>query len=165
MRSGREVLRTSSQFPVLGSQLKPLASAFLLGTENRELRTRISVIRSFHEPAAAQQVVYEAVEGDGFSVSQGEIPFVARPGFAFPQSPAKRQGPAFQRTSPCTSFCRQTRCTGWPFSRVTLARSGGRKRRRAVTAEFISEESGVLFCGDLCATSATKRRMRNPSGW
>src|SRR5579862_8437642 len=92
MRSGREVLRTSSQFPVLGSQLKPLASAFLLGTENRELRTRISVIRSFHEPAAAQQVVYEAVEGDGFSVSQGEIPFVARPGFAFPPIAGKAPG-------------------------------------------------------------------------
>src|SRR5579859_4950626 len=85
------------------------------------------------------------------------------------QSPEKRQGPAFQRTSPCTSFFRQTKDTGWPFSKVTCARNGGRKRRREVTADFATDEpraaaSDVFFCGVLRATSATKRRMRNPSG-
>src|ERR1051326_6793463 len=85
------------------------------------------------------------------------------------QSPEKRQGPAFQRTSPCTSFFRQTKDTGWPFSKVTFARNGGRKRRTAVTADFATAEisavaSEVSFREVLRATSATKRRMRNPSG-
>src|SRR5579872_7622759 len=78
------------------------------------------------------------------------------------QSPEKRQGPAFQRTSPCTSFFRQTKDTGWPFSKVTFARSGGRKRRRAVTADFATAEpsaaaSEVFFCGVLRARSEERR--------
>src|ERR1700716_39836 len=73
------------------------------------------------------------------------------------QSPEERQGPAFQSTLPCTSFFfEQTTWDGWPLSRVTLARRGGRKRRRAVTADF-SSAVWEEFWGSLsCAGLATK---------
>ena len=48
---------------------------------------------------------------------------------------------------------------------VTVSEEGGRKRRIAVIAELAWAESGLCFCGVFRATSATKRRMRNPSGW
>src|ERR1700689_3152102 len=56
-----------------------------------------------------------------------------------PQSPEVRHGPAFQSTLPCTSFFFvQTTRTSSPFSKVTVARSGGRNIRRAATAAFSS---------------------------
>src|SRR5271168_3693948 len=49
----------------------------------------LSVITSFHEPAASQQIVHEAVERNFCFVSQAvvlqsDVPLVAGPGFTFP---------------------------------------------------------------------------------
>jgi hypothetical protein len=59
----------SSQFPVSRFSVKtfcPEEKEF-----DRELRTEnfLSVIRSFHEPIATEQVVNQAVERDGLSIS------------------------------------------------------------------------------------------------
>lgn len=94
------------------------------------------------------------------------------------QSPEERHGPAFQRMFPVTSFFLQSTRTGWPFPNVTFARSGGRKRRRAVTGDCRSLDSSLGDCaGRACpelvegsarvtrVESLANRRMRNPSGW
>src|SRR5260370_7054233 len=80
------------------------------------------------------------------------------------QSPEKRQGPAFQSTSPCTSFFLHTKCAGWPFSRVTWARSGGRKRRIAVTIDFSFEVAG-FGGGFFWGNAPPKTALATPPGW
>src|SRR5579862_46075 len=50
-----------------------------------------SVIRSFHKPSAAEQVMHEAVERNRFSITKSEVPLIARPGFAIP--PVSREAP------------------------------------------------------------------------
>src|SRR5260370_28620617 len=54
-----------------------------------------SVIRAFHEPASAEQIVYESVEGNGVFVLQGDVPLIARPGFALPPIAGRAPGAGF----------------------------------------------------------------------
>src|ERR1700733_8687228 len=90
---------TSSQFSARTQRRRAL-------TENWEPRTEncFSVIRSFHEPSAAEQIVYETIERDGFSVAQGEVPFVAGPGFAFPPVAGKAPGAGLPEDIPLHVF-------------------------------------------------------------
>src|SRR5579863_10510240 len=43
-----------------------------------------SVIRTFHEPASAEQIVNQAVESNIVCVLQSNVPFIAGPGFPLP---------------------------------------------------------------------------------
>ena len=54
-----------------------------------------SVVCSFEEPHASEQVVHKTVERDSIAVAQGKIPFVTGPGFAFPPVAGKAPGAGF----------------------------------------------------------------------
>src|SRR5258706_2325404 len=43
-----------------------------------------SVIRSFYKPASTEQIVHQSVESGAICILQGDIPLIARPGFALP---------------------------------------------------------------------------------
>src|ERR1700693_5698832 len=77
------------------------------------------------------------------------------------QSPELRQGPAFQSTVPCTSFFLQPTRTSSPFSQVTVARNGGRNKRRAATADFSSAEAFLRLVSG--AVPGAKRPQRETS--
>src|ERR1700682_4280469 len=99
-----------------------------------------SVIRSFHEPTSAEQIVYESVEGDSIFALQGDVPFVARPGFSLPPVAGGAPGASLPEHIALYFFFL---CTNHMGRMTALKRYAGAERR---TEAAQSGDRRFFFC-------------------
>src|SRR6202167_2492394 len=115
--------------------------------------TQFLVIRALHEPTSAEQIVHEPVESDRVDGLQGDVPLVARPGFALPP---------VARTAPWTGLPEHATlhffflCADYAHQ-FSIFQSYGRTQRR--TEHTQSGNSGFFFC-----RSFLPARFRSGSG-
>src|SRR5260370_8669021 len=99
-----------------------------------------SVIRSLHEPASAEQIVYQAIEGDIF-VLQGDVPLIARPGFALPPVAGRAPRAGLPEHVALHFFLLCTNHAGW----LAALKSYAGAQRRAETARS-GDHRFFFFC-------------------
>src|SRR5258708_28850655 len=100
----------------------------------------LSVICALHEPASAEQIVYESIEGNGVFVLQGDVPLIARPGFALPPIAGRAPGAGLPEHVALHFFFLCTNHAGWLAAFQRHAGAQGR------TEAAQSSDRRFFFC-------------------